>query len=189
MKQVLLLAACLALAAPALAGCGSAGLAAGATGADSRPQLQLLLVDEGPSRQAQAGPRMPLPQPGDVILRQLERDDAGNIQLDYYGKEMFIPWFLKQDNVLTSQDVISVTNPGTDASGNPFVEIALTGAAVRRLDSLGRGGSGSPLRAAVVIDNEVRAVLTLPLPSGASEIRFNCPGSEALQIEAKFSRR
>ena len=200
MKSVLVPALGLVLLLPGLSGCGDSAGASGSAGivtvaSTPKPPLELLPVDEELSRKAQAtGAAIPRPPAGEVVLRQLKRDAAGNVQRDFHGAELSTAWVLKQDSIITPEDVSSVTNPGTDSQGRPYVAIKLTDGAAQKLASApgqnGAGGqpAGTQHRIAVIIDSEVKAVLPLSGAVDNGKIIFNCTAREALDIETMFSQ-
>ena len=188
MKRWPLLALGLLLALPGVAGCGSS---AAVTITLPRPLVELLPIDEAASRRLQQeGVTFHLPA-GEIILRPQMRDYFGNIQRDMRGNELTVPWALGQEPLVPPADVVSVTNPGTDAQGKPSVVIRLNDDGAARLGHSGgsgtaTGGGASPPRLAVVIDSKVRAVLPAVRPP-ADQLSFECSYPEALEIEAMFA--
>lgn len=205
---VLVVAISMIVALSNLSGCGNSvadGTAGGinttANGANTtagslnlKLRLELLEVDEELSQKVQAKvPEFTAPPAGKTLIKSFKRDPAGNIQRDYYGEPLSIPWIVKQTPIVTYEDVSQVINPGTDSQGRPYVVIRLNDEGTQKLAVATRQiyttamATGKIKKMAIVIDDEVKAVISLASPIEDGEIRFTCTSQEALDIEAQFS--
>jgi hypothetical protein len=151
--------------------------------------LIFLAALSGCGEESQAAVTTPSPRLARLIpadeswYNQPRRDDAGNIQRDYYAKPLVIPWIVSSEPLLGLSDVATVNNPGTDSSGRPTVVIRLNSEGSRKLE---QRLVAQPLTLALMVDNEVKSTGSVAGPF--DEVVFTCTAREALKLEKTFAQ-